>query len=313
MYDWINDNPTGARYVPRDLKGEATLFPGGTDAGIGRLDASSVFTGGRRPTTGNNGNPNPTGQSNTYGNVGILPTWPRYSGAVASGLLGLYNAFTPADRYNFARMNPQLPYGRINLQNQVYNPVDQNMVANAQIAQGNATNRALRNSGLGSSTAQAVLAADNNLTGNLGTGFIQTWDANNQRRNAVLAANNQAEGTRANFDYGVDQQRKAILNDAVYKNANIDMMRQRLNYAADADKYQAIGNQIDAATEALSNIGKENFQMNQINSNRGFLGYGTSPNGWMTYNPGMWQYANPYMNPFYYAWMEEQAKKKGGE
>ena len=299
LYDWAYDNPTGTRFNPKDPREGATFFP--VSAGVGSLAATST----RKPSDVEFGY-----DHGLYGG-NILPTWPRYSKAIAAGLLGMHNVFTPADRYNFARLNPQVPEGRIHLQNQVYNPIDQNIVANAQIAQGNATSRALRNSGLGSSTAQAVLAADNNLTGSLGTGFIQTWDANNQRRNAVIAANNQAEGTRAQFDYGVDQQRKAILNDAAYKNANIDMMKQRLNYAADAEKYQAIGNEIDAATEALSNIGRENFEMNQINSNRGFLGYGTNPAGWMTYNPNMWQYANPYLNPLYYAWLENEAKKNG--
>lgn len=222
----------------------------------------------------------------TYdGNPGLLPTFPRYAGAVGSGLLGLYNVFQSPDRYTQIRLNPQLPEGRINLQNQVYNPVDQNMIANSISAQGNATTRALRNSGLGPSSASAILAADNNTTGNLGTGFLQTWDANNQRRNAVIAANNQAEAQRANFDWTVDAARKQILNDTAYRNAYNDLMTQRLNYAAEGDKYQAISNQISNGLQALSGIGKENFAMNQINTNPAFLGYGVGPNGGMYYNP----------------------------
>ena len=225
------------------------------------------------------------GNDEYEGGPGLLPTWPRYAGAVGSGLLGLYNVFQQPDRYTAPHINPQLPEGRINLQNQVYNPVDQNMITNAQIAQGNATNRALRNSGLGPSSAAAILAADNNTTGNLGTGFLQTWDANNQRRNAVIAANNQAEAQRAQFDYTVDAARKQILNDTAYKNAYNDLMLQRLNYAAEGDKYQAISNQISNGLQALSGIGKENFAMNQINTNPAFLGYGVNPYGGMYYNP----------------------------
>lgn len=216
---------------------------------------------------------------------GLLPTWPRYVGAIGSGLLGLYNAFQAPDKYTAPRYNPSLPEGRINLQNQVYNPVDQNMIANAQIAQGNATNRALRNSGLGPSYSAAILAADNNLTGNLGTGFLQTWDANNQRRSAVIAANNQAEAQRAQFDYTVDAARKDALNRAALYNGQNDLMVQRLNNEAEGAKYQAISNQISNGLQALSGIGQENFAMNQINTNPAFLGYGVGVNGGMYYNP----------------------------
>lgn len=224
-------------------------------------------------------------------NTNLLPTWPRYAGAIGSGLLGLYNAFQQPDRYTQARINPELPEGRINLQNQVYNPVDQNMVSNAQIAQGNATNRALRNSGLGPSSAAAILAADNNLTGNLGTGFLQAWDANNQRRNAVITANNQAEAQRAQFDYTVDAARKEAINRLAQYNAQNDLMVQRLNNQAEGDKYTAISNQISNGLQALSGIGQENFAMNQINTNPAFLGYRVGPNGAMFFNPntGKWE------------------------
>jgi len=215
----------------------------------------------------------------------LLPTRPRYAGAIGSGLLGLYNVFQQPDRYTVPHINPQLPEGRINLQNQVYNPIDQNMIANAQIAQGNATNRALRNSGLGPSSAAAILAADNNTTGNLGTGFIQAWEANNQRRNAVTAANNQAEAQRAQFDYTVDAARKQALNDAAVRNTQNDLMVQRLNYEAEGDKYNSISNQISNGLQALSGIGQENFAMNQINTNPAFLGYRTGVNGGIFYNP----------------------------
>jgi hypothetical protein len=232
-----------------------------------------------------------TGATYPYSNSDALPTWPRYSGAIGAGLLGLYDAFQKPDRYTIPRINPFTPEGRIHLQNQVYNPIDQNMIMNAQIAQGNATNRALRNSGLGPSSAAAILAADNNTTGNLGTGFIQSWDANNQRRNAVIAANNQAEAQRAQFDANMDYYRKDAMNKASMYNAQNDLTRQRLNYAAEADKYSAISNQIANGLQALSGIGQENFAMNQINSNPAYLGYRVGPNGMMFYNPntGKWE------------------------
>ena len=223
----------------------------------------------------------------------LLPTWPRYAGAIGSGLLGLYNVFQQPDKYKAERIQPYTPEGRINFQNQVYNPIDQNMIANTQIAQANATNRALRNSGLGPSAAASILAADNNTTGNLGTGFIQAWDANNQRKNAVIAANNQSEAQRAQFDANIDYYRTMALRDAAVRNAQNDLMIQRLNNEAEAAKYNAISNQINSGLEALSGIGQENFAMNQINTNPYFIGYGTGPNGGIYYNPLTRRYEYP--------------------
>lgn len=243
-----------------------------------------------------------------YGNQKLLPTWSRYAGAIGSGLLGLYNVFQQPDKYTDIKMPVFTPEGRINLQNQVYRPIDQNMVANAQIAQGNATQRALRNSGLGPSTAASVLAADSNLTGNLGTGFIQSWDANNQRRNAVIAANNQAEGQRAQFDANMDYYRAAMLNNWAARRAQNDLMIQRLNNAAEGEKYAAISNQLDQGFQALSDIGKENFGMNQINTNPAFLGYRVGPDGSMYYNPYLW-----YGNEAEQAKEKKEPKKKDKE
>lgn len=219
------------------------------------------------------------------GRPATLPTWPRYAGAFGSAMLGLYDIFQSPDRYTAERIHAYTPEGRINLQNQVYNPIDQNMIANSMTAHGNATRRALGNAGLGPSTGAAILAADNNLSGNLGTGFIQAWDANNQRRNAVLAANNQAEAQRASFDFGVDQQRKAALREAAVRNAQNNLLTQRLNYAAEGDKYAAIGNQFDQVLEAISASGRENMAFNQINHNPANNGYMIDSQGRTIYFP----------------------------
>ena len=283
MYDWMLNNPTGGAYRPKPEE-EPTLYPGYT-----------MTLNGLKANTGSTPTPSGSGEDvdeNPYG-YSPLPTWPRYAGAIGSGLLGLYNVFQSPDKYRQRKLQPYLPEGRIHLQNQVYNPIDQNMVANSIVAQGNATNRSLRNSGLGPSAGAAILASDNNTTGNLGTGFIQAWDANNQRRNSVIAANNQAEAQRANFDWTVDAARKKILNDTAYYNGYLynDLNLQRLNYGAEGDKYNAISNQISNGLQALSGIGKENFAMNQVNTNPAFLGYGVGANGAMFYNPrtGRWE------------------------
>ena len=211
--------------------------------------------------------------------VPFLPTFPRYVGAIGSAILGLYNAAQKPDKYHDTRIRPYTPTGHIDLQNERYMSVDQNMIQNQMLAQGNATQRSLANSGLGPSTAAALLAADNNLTGNLGTGFLQSWQANNQQRNAVTAANNQAEAQRAQFDFTVDSARQRALQTAQMANAQNDLRLQLLNYQAEADKYNALSNQINAGLVALSGIGRENFVMNQINSNTALNGYRTIGNG----------------------------------
>ena len=214
-----------------------------------------------------------------------FPTFSRYAGAIGSGILGLYNAMQKPDKYTATRLRPYVPTGHINLQNERYMPVDQNMIQNQMLAQGNSTQRALRNSGLGPSAAAAILAADNNTTGNLGTGFLQSWQANNQQRNAVTAANNQAEAQRAQFDYAVDAAKQRALAEAQYRNAYNDLMLQRYNYQAEADKYNAVSNQINAGLEALSGIGRENYIRNQINTNTALNGYRALGNGIGAYIP----------------------------
>lgn len=213
-----------------------------------------------------------------------LSTMPMYAGAIGSGLLSLQSALQRPDRYDVPRVVPQLPYGDINLQNERYDPIDQNMIANSLIAQGNATARGLRNSGLGASSAIAQLAADRNLGQNLGAGFIQGWQANNQQRNAVLAANNQAEAQRAQFDYGIDAARKNALNQAAMQNARYNLLGQQLNNEAEGQKYQAVSANLSNALQALSNIGRQNFIMNQINSNRALYDQ-LMPNGVALYDP----------------------------
>ena len=256
-------------------------LPKGEGFGDYTLESPSGGLVGRRPV---DDAPNllqyKTAQSNPY-----LSTLPRYAGAIGSGLLGLYNAFQRPDKYTATRYKPFTPSGRISLQDQVYNPVDQNMLMNQVLAQGNSAQRAIRNSGLGPSTAAAIVAQDNNITGNLGNTFLQTWDANNQRRNQVIAANNQNEAQRAQFDYAIDAARQRALSDAQMRNAYTDLQIQQLNNAAEGEKYAAVSNQISNALQALSGIGQENFAMNQVNSNPANEGYGILGGGIGAYLP----------------------------
>lgn len=258
------------------------------DKMLSNVDLSTIGNGAAGTTSSNTATTGvSSGESTSEVKRGnpYLSTFPRYAGAIGSGLLGLYNAFQKPDKYTATRYKPFTPSGRISLQDQVYNPVDQNMMMNQILAQGNSAQRALRNSGLGPSTAAAIVAQDNNITGNLGNTFLQTWDANNQRRNQVVAANNQNEAQRAQFDYAIDAARQRALSDAQMRNAYTDLQIQQLNNAAEGEKYAAVSNQISNALQALSGIGQENFAMNQVNSNPYNEGYGVFGNGVISYDP----------------------------
>lgn len=212
----------------------------------------------------------------TIGNIGdkakelkeeekTFPTWPRYSGAVLAGLEGLYDAFQEPDHYSIPAYSPVLPTGQLHLIDPTYAPVDENIAVNDILAQGAGTARALRNSGLGPSTGASLLALDYNLGQNVGAARAQARLANAQQRNAVIAGINNNRSAVAQFDNSLNQQRANILNDAQLHNAQNSLLLQRLNNAAESEKYAAISNQLDQVGQALSGIGQENFAMNQIN------------------------------------------------
>lgn len=195
-----------------------------------------------------------------------LPTWMRYAGAATSGLLGLHNLLQEPDRYSLPTYTPILPSARMHLIDPVYNPLDEEMIVNDILAQSAETDRAIRNSGIGPSTGALLLSSAYNTGKNLGSARAQVWDVNNQRRNAVISginANRQALGT---FDYNLSRDRASILNDAMLRNAQNNLMIQRLNNEAESAKYAAVSNQIDQVGQALSGIGKENFSANMVNT-----------------------------------------------
>ena len=198
----------------------------------------------------------------------MLPTGLRTAGAWLAGAEALANIAQEPERYNFGLMQPYLPYARLDLQRQRYMPVDENELVNQVRDNTAGTIRGLRESGLGPSTGAAILAADNAGTRAMGQAFEQGRQYNNNLRNSVIAANNQASTQEANFDYGLDAARANILNRVAERNAMFDMQRQLYEAQDRQNRYNAISGNLDAVGQALSGIGQENFVMNQINSNR---------------------------------------------
>ena len=229
------------------------------------------------------GNAGATTTTNTV-KPAMLPTWPRYMGAVASGIMGLYNAFQKPDQYKIRRYNPTLPSAKLHLVDPTYNPMDQNMLVNDVLASGAGTTRAIMNSGAGPSTGALLVAADYNTGRNIGDARAKVWDANNQRRNEVLTQRNANAKATADFDYTMSRDRAQIQNMAELQNIQNELMQQRLNYAAEGEKYAALQSNINAMSQALSGIGQENFAMNQVNQDSAY-DYVALPGGGYAYMP----------------------------
>lgn len=195
-----------------------------------------------------------------------FPTWTRYAGALGHGLLALGNAVTPQTRFTSRQARPYYPTGRINLIDPTYNPIDFGLTENAILASGAGTVGALRNAGLGPSTAASIIAADKNIGQNLGVGFLQNWNANNQQRNDVIAARNSNATQRANFNYQVEAARAQALDNAQRFNIQNDLYLQRLNDNAESQKYAAISGELGYGLDALTKMGDENMAFNMVNS-----------------------------------------------
>lgn len=207
-----------------------------------------------------------------------LPTWSRYAGAIGAGVSALINAGMPRPSFIAPEVRPVLPTGSLRVVPQEYRAIDPNLRVNTIQAQGNSTARRLRNSGLGPSTGAHLVAADKNMHDAVGAGFTQDWTDANARRNAVIAANNAGEQARANFDYQVMAARAHALNQASMLRSRYDLLAQQLRNEDDSARAAAISSQMNAIAQALSNIGRENFVINQVNGNTA-LTHGTATDG----------------------------------
>lgn len=209
---------------------------------------------------------------------GALPTWPMYAGVIGNGLTALYNAFQPVDEYSFRTLQAQEPEGRMRQQHFRYTPVPSTLLQNtiAQQARGNI--RAALASGAGPSTGSLLVALDKNYTPTVGDALLKGIQANNQAYNEAVAHNNEADARQAMFDYQVDAAKKRAREEVDRINAMYDMRRQVMNNEAEQAKYTALQVPLDNLLAGLAGIGRQNFAMNQVNSNPALL-YGVTPNG----------------------------------
>ena len=234
--------------------------------------------------------PNPTVFSsgsdadNGKKNVDALPTWMRYAGlANALGDMA-WNLAQKPDRYHINPYRPVLPEGRMDLIDPIFNPLDENMAVNDLLASNAGTVYGLRNSGIGPSIGANLLSADYNAGRNMGAARTQVWDANNQRRNQVIAQRNQNAQALGQFRYGINRDRANYINQAALQNQHYNLLQQRLNNAAEQEKWNAFNTSKDALARGLSNIGLENMRLNNAND---LYDYVRLPDGRMAYVPKM--------------------------
>ncbi len=201
--------------------------------------------------------------------IPMLQTASRYAGIGMDAAGLLYNAFQKPTKFSVRPYTPVLNYGNMAFTNPVYNPLDVNASLNDVLASSAGTARQIVNAGQGPSTGALLLANDYNTGKNLGAARATVWDANNQRYNDVVARRNANAQAQAQFQSALGQQRAQAINQAALYNNQNDLMLQRLNDAAESQKYAAISQYTDSMKQALSGIGNENLSLNMLNNTPG--------------------------------------------
>ena len=213
-----------------------------------------------------------------------LSTWLRYAPAIGSGLQALSDALGITNRNDYT--NPNMFQRSINsIPNVGFVPIggyrtpnylDTLTASNINRSATEAARRAaINNSSGNASAALAALDAmnqqENNALGNL---YIQAQQYNNQMEKEVALHNLRINQINASMSLSAQEKNQAIAAEKARLTYNLAQMRQQIENANDMAKSQ---NYTNLMTN-LGNIGRENFIMNQVNSNMG-LYYGVDRNG----------------------------------
>ena len=220
-------------------------------------------------------------------NPPLYPTWMRYIPAIGGGFAALTDSlgwtnkpdYTYADKLeamaNRAGYVPNIDYKPVG-QYRRYNPMDIWYAKNFNDAQARATGRAITNSAAPIGTKMAGQLA-NNYVNQMSTAELY---------NKALAYNDALQNAVATFNRGTDMFNSQ--QDLAASEANARYRQMAWQYglsglAQAAAMRNAIDQRVGAARSAnltnfltsLGNIGRENFAMNQINSDRSRHYYGT--------------------------------------
>ena len=199
-----------------------------------------------------------------------LPVFPRYAGALTSGAVGLYDAFQKPDSYTYTPIRPRMSSASFNYVDPVYNPIDSNRAVGSLLSSSAGASRGMMNSGLGPSTASALIAADYNTGRNMGNVYSQIGEYNTNLYNNVLAQRNANRQAASQLGLYRDNYNNQLAYQAALNDRNEDIRRQMYYQNSESQKYAALQNQIDQVAQALSDIGKENVAFNWANSDEAY-------------------------------------------
>ena len=238
-----------------------------------------------------------------------LSTWERYVPA-AGGLFGYLDTISRGKNYKNADIiaNTNIPSRRIHYNpiNEYvqYMPIDNTYEANQANNQATATRQSLIDLYNGNRGAAAVALANLNYATTVGAGDMYNKATTNNFERLLNAQNfnratNQAnssgflEADKTNLQAGLSSDELRL--KAALANAE---MRQNIDNAYETEK----GANLTNFFNSLGNIGLENFNANQVNSNQAYNYYTAVNNGLLTGEAG-------YKRPNYY----NNTKAEGGE
>ena len=213
-----------------------------------------------------------------------LSTVGRYFPALADAALLINNIAQPEDKYYSAGYHPEQVYNKLGLIDPRYMPVDVNRTENALVNQRNGMMRLLANSGIGPGLPAAYIAADASAQANMGNARAQDLQTNNQLYNQALAGANANSTAISQNDFAVDRYNAQNRMDAQYRNIPLSLQLQMLNNQAESQKWAgAVSPLISRISDNIYGNATQNWNMNMVNSNPYFDGYGMSSDGWINY------------------------------
>jgi len=211
-----------------------------------------------------------------------LPTWMRYAGILGNLGTAIANMSQQPDHYDI----PTLPVRRVNTRMHLvdprYRPMDVNQGINQALAAQAGALRSIEASGNPISAPAAIVALDNNVTGNLGNIRTQYELANEQLYNNAINGINKNRSALANFEFGRDSENARLGFETDVRNLQNSLLQQRLNNEAEQQWAQAVSVPLDNVYSALSGIGTENVRINAGNS--AYPLYRRGRNGVTSYN-----------------------------
>lgn len=221
--------------------------------------------------------PNPVKTEARTKNYGSVPTWMRYTPAIASGIMSITDALGWTNKPDFSEANAVLdaargagtyspvkfnPIGNY----MTYRPFDRDYYTNKLNAEASAARRAVLNTA-GGNRAQAmagILASDYNTQGRMGDMFRQAEEYNLAQRQKVEDFNRATNMYNSEGFMKADtanqaalmQQKSSYLKGALAASE----LRQKERQMSTASRSANLSNFINS----LGDIGRENFSRNMI-------------------------------------------------